>query len=401
MNLFRLSVSYIRQSGLATALNLLLLMLGVGTIVLLLILSRELESRLMRDAQGVDLVVGAKGSPLQLVLAGVFHVDTPTGNIPLAEALRLRSDPRVAQLIPISLGDSFGGFRIVGTEPELIAHYGAALAAGRLWSAPFDAVIGADVAAKSGLDVGGTFAGVHGLGGGGGEHAEPYRVVGILRSTGRVVDRLILTGLASVWEAHAHHEKENHDTAGAHTDDDEREVTLALIKYRSPLATVGLPREINAQTNLQAASPAFEAARLFSVFGLGVDILRAFALLLVVAAALGIFVALYRAMDERQYDIAIMRMLGASRARVCGALLLESVLLASAGALLGLLLGHFAVSQIGVMSPNAAPLASAAWRLLPQEAWIIVLAIASGILAALIPAWRAYRIDVAAVLAKG
>jgi len=401
MNLFRLSASYVRQSGLATALNLLLLMLGVGTIVLLLILSRELESRLMRDAQGVDLVVGAKGSPLQLVLAGVFHVDTPTGNIPLAEALRLRNDPRVAQLIPISLGDSFGGCRIVGTEPELIGRCVAALAAGRLWSAPFDAVVGADVAAKSGFDVGGIFAGVHGLGGGGGEHAEPYRVVGVLRPTGRVVDRLILTGLASVWEAHAHHEKENHDAAGARTDDDEREVTLALIKYRSPLATVGLPREINAQTNLQAASPAFEAARLFSVFGLGVDILRAFALLLVVAAALGIFVALYRAMDERQYDIAIMRMLGASRARVCGALLLESVLLASAGALLGLLLGHFAVSQIGVMSPNAAPLASAAWRLLPQEAWIIVLAIASGILAALIPAWRAYRIDVAAVLAKG
>ncbi|HYT96866.1 MAG TPA: ABC transporter permease, partial [Casimicrobiaceae bacterium] len=241
MNLFRLSASYVRQSGLATALNLLLLMLGVGTIVLLLILSRELESRLMRDAQGVDLVVGAKGSPLQLVLAGVFHVDTPTGNIPLAEALRLRNDPRVAQLIPISLGDSFGGFRIVGTEPELIGHYGAALAAGRLWNAPFDAVVGADVAAKSGLDVGGIFAGVHGLGGGGGEHAEPYRVVGILRPTGRVVDRLILTGLASVWEAHAHHEKENHDAAGARTDDDEREVTLALIKYRSPLATVGLP----------------------------------------------------------------------------------------------------------------------------------------------------------------
>jgi putative ABC transport system permease protein len=377
------------------------LILGVGTIALLLILGRELESRLTRDAQGVDLVIGAKGSPLQLVLAGVFHVDTPTGNIPLSEVLRLRSDPRVAQLIPISLGDSFSGFRIVGTEPELIAHYGAALAAGRLWSAPFEAVVGADVAAKSGLGVGGTFAGVHGLGRGGGEHAEPYRVVGVLRPTGRVVDRLVLTGLASVWEAHAHHEQENHDPAGAHTDDDEREVTLALIQYRSPLATVSLPREINARTNLQAASPAFEAARLFTVFGLGVDILRAFALLLLLAAALGIFVALYRAMDERQYDIAIMRMLGASRARVCGALLLESVLLAAAGALLGLLLGHFAVSQIGVMAPEAAPLAAAAWRFLPQEAWIVALAIGSGILAALIPAWRAYRIDVAAILAKG
>jgi len=241
------------------------------------------------------------------------------------------------------------------------------------------------------------------LGGGGGEHAEPYRVVGVLHPTGRVVDRLVLTGLASVWEAHAHHEneRENHGAAGATTDDDEREITLALIKYRSPLATVSLPREINARTSLQAASPAFEAARLFSVFGLGVEILRAFALLLVLAATLGIFVALYRAMDERQYDIAIMRMLGASRARVCGALLLESTLLAAAGALLGLLLGHVAVSQIGLMTSDAAPLAAAAWRFLPQGAWIVALAIGSGILAALIPAWRAYRIDVAAILAKG
>ena len=401
MNLLRLSASYIRQSGLASALNLMLLMLGVGTIALLLILGRELESRLTRDAQGVDLIVGAKGSPLQLVLAGVFHVDTPTGNIPLNEALRLRRDPRVAKLIPVSLGDSFSGFRIVGTEPELVAHYGASLAGGRMWMAPFEAVVGADVAARSGLALGIFFAGAHGLGAGGGEHAEPYRVVGILRPTGRVVDRLVLTGLESVWEAHEHHGKEGSDESGAAHSDNEREVTLALVTYRSPLSAVSLPREINAQTNMQAASPAFEAARLFNVFGFGVDILRAFAFLLVVAAALGIFVALYRAMDERQYDIAIMRMLGASRVRVCGALLLESVLLAAIGALGGLLAGHFAMSQIGAIAPDAAPLAAAAWRFLPQEGWIVALAIGSAILAALIPAWRAYRIDVAAVLAKG
>src|SRR6059058_1849148 len=144
MSLLRLSASYIRQSGLASALNLVLLILGVGTIALLLILGRELESRLTRDAQGIDLVVGAKGSPLQLVLAGVFHVDTPTGNIPLNQALRLRHDPRVAKLIPVSLGDSFSGFRIVGTEPELVDHYGASLAGGRLWTEPFEAVVGAD-----------------------------------------------------------------------------------------------------------------------------------------------------------------------------------------------------------------------------------------------------------------
>jgi putative ABC transport system permease protein len=400
MNLFRLSASYIRRSGLATVLNLLLLTLGVATIALLLILSHELETRLTRDARGVDLVVGAKGSPLQLILSGVFHVDVPTGNIPLPEAQKLRRDPRVAELIPLSLGDSYAGFRIVGTETALVTHYGATLAAGRLWNAPFEAVMGSEVAAKTGLGLDGEFAGIHGIGGGGGEHAERYRVVGILRPSGSVIDRLVLTDLASVWEAHEHH---GNGVAGEHKEaaEESREITLALIQYRSPLDAVSLPREINARTNMQAASPAFEAARLFSVFGFGIEVLRGFALVMILAAALGIFVALYRAMDERQYDVAIMRMLGASRARVCGALLLESLLLAAGGAVLGLFLGHLAASGIPVMVPEAAALSGAAWRVLPEEAWIVVLALGSGILAALIPAWRAYRLDVASVLAKG
>ena len=400
MNLLRLSASYIRRSGLATVLNLLLLTLGVATISLLLILAHELETRLTRDARGIDLVVGAKGSPLQLILSGVFHVDVPTGNIPLEEALLLRRDSRVAELIPLGLGDNYAGFRIVGTEPAFVSRYGASLASGRLWNAPFEAVMGSEVAAKSGLGIGREFAGVHGIGGGGGEHAERYRVVGVLRPSGSVIDRLVLTDLASVWEVHEHH---GNNVAGGHQGETEapREITLALIQYRSPLDAVSLPREINARTSMQAASPAFEAARLFSVFGFGIEVLRGFALVMILAAALGIFVALYRAMDERQYDVAIMRMLGASRARVCGALLLESLLLAMGGAVLGLLLGHVAVSAIPLIVPEAAALSGAALRVLPQEAWIVALASASGILAALIPAWRAYRLDVASVLAKG
>jgi putative ABC transport system permease protein len=347
------------------------------------------------------LVVGAKGSPLQLILSGVFHVDVPTGNIPLEEALKLRRDPRVAELIPVALGDGYAGFRIVGTEPAFVTHYGATLAAGRLWKAPLEAVLGADVAARTSLGIDAEFAGVHGLGGGGGEHAERYRVVGILQPRGSVIDRLVLTDVASVWEVHEHHRNAPNASAHPADGDEAREITLALIRFRSPLDAVSLPREINGRTNMQAASPAFESARLFSVFGFGVEILRGFALVMIIAAALGIFVALYRAMDERQYDVAIMRMLGASRARVCGALLLESLLLAGTGALLGLLLGHLAASRIAVLVPGAAALGGAAWRLLPQEAWIVALALGSGILAALIPAWRAYRLDVAAVLAKG
>jgi putative ABC transport system permease protein len=401
VNLARVAFAYARRSPLATLLNLALLTLGVATITLLLLFTHQLADRLAREAEGIDLVVGAKGSPLQLVLAGVYHVDVPPGNIPLAAVGKLRANPLIAEVIPLALGDSFRGYRIVGTEPALATHYRASMVAGRLWQAPLEAVLGADVARQTGLGVGARFAGSHGLAEGGGEHADArYQVVGVLAATGTVVDRLVLTGIDSVWEVHQHHhEADNGTRENAETND--REVTMALVRFATPLAAVGLARQINSETELQAASPAYESARLMSVFGVGVDVIRGFAVFLIVAAALGMFIALYQALDERQYDLAIMRTLGASRLRVFSVLLLESVLLAAAGAVLGVVVGHVLLALIAAWLPAAAPLAAGASRLLPEELGVVALAIAGGILAASLPAWRAYRLDVAATLAKG
>ncbi len=182
-----------------------MLALGVATIALTLLVTRELEARLTRDAAGIDLVVGAKGSPLQIVLAGVYHADVPPGNIPLAAIETLRRNPLVAQVIPLALGDSFHGARIVGTEPELVAHYGGTLEKGELWSLPLDAVLGSEVARTSRLRMGDRFVGSHGLAEGGGQHADArYSVTGVLAPTGTVLDRLVLTSLASVWAVHEH-----------------------------------------------------------------------------------------------------------------------------------------------------------------------------------------------------
>lgn len=420
MNLGSIALSYARRSPLTTLLNVLLLTLGVGTIVLLLLLSRQLDERLQREARGIDLVVGAKGSPLQLILAGVFHVDVPPGNIPLDEVEKLRANPLIAQVIPISLGDSYLGFRIVGTEPDFVSHYGAHLASGRLWEAPLEAVLGAEVARRSRLRVGSQFAGSHGLSAGGEVHADnPYRVVGILRPTGTVIDRLVVTGTESVWKIHEHHHHHEGDSATAskpdasgptHDDEDDdetgagagqKQVTMALVRYASPLAAASLPRQINSETSLQAASPAYESARLFTIFGFGTDIIRGFALLLIVASCLGIFIALFQAMDARKYDIAVMRTLGAGRRRVFALLLLESLVLAAAGTVLGLLLGHALLAAIGAWLPAAAPLAEGARHWYPEELVVVLIALGGGILAALLPAWRAYRLDVAATLSKG
>jgi putative ABC transport system permease protein len=419
VNLGSIALSYARRSPLTTLLNVLLLTLGVGTIVLLLLLSRQLDERLQREARGIDLVVGAKGSPLQLILAGVFHVDVPPGNIPLDEVEKLRADPLIAQVIPISLGDSYLGFRIVGTEPDFVSHYGAHLTSGRLWEAPLEAVLGDEVARRSRLSLGSQFAGSHGLSAGGEVHADnPYRVVGILGPTGKVIDRLVVTGTESVWKIHEHHHHQGDSAAAskpdaggaAHDEDDDdepgasagrKQVTMALVRYASPLAAASLPRQINSETSLQAASPAYESARLFTIFGFGTDIIRGFALLLIIASCLGIFIALFQAMDARKYDIAVMRTLGAGRGRVFALLLLESLVLAGAGTALGLLLGHALLAAIGTWLPAAAPLAEGARHWYPEELLVVLIALGGGILAALLPAWRAYRLDVAATLSKG
>lgn len=405
MNVPRLALAYLRRRPLSTALVVLLLAVGVAMVTLTLLLTHELESRLLRDAAGIDLVVGAKGSPLQLVLAGVYHVDVPPGNIPLAAIEQLRADPRVASVIPLSLGDNLRGFRIVGTEPALVEMYRGVLAQGVLWTLPLDAVLGSEVARATGLAVGGTFAGAHGLAAGGGEHGDAqYRVSGVLAPTGTVLDRLVLTGLESVWAVHEHQPAEPApDKAAAEHDahDDEREVTLALLKFRSPLAAATLARAIDKDTAWVAASPAFETARLLTVFGAGVELVRAIALVLMAASALLLFVALAQALEDRRYDMAILRTLGATRGKVAGVLLVEGVVLAALGTVSGLLLAHGAVLAIGFWRPDAAPLAAAAWRWLPVEWGVVAVAMGAGILAALWPAWRASRLDVAATLAEG
>jgi putative ABC transport system permease protein len=443
VSLAHLAIAYAWRRPLSTLLVVVLLAVGVATIALTLILSRELDDRLTRDAAGIDLVVGAKGSPLQLVLAGVYHVDVPPGNIPLSAIGALRANPQIAEVIPLALGDSLRGFRIVGTEPSFAQLYGGTLREGRLWEKPQEAVLGSAVARATGLSVGDAFAGSHGLAEGGGEHADaPYRVTGILAPTGTVLDRLVLTAIASVWAVHdLHHadaERDARPIAGdahaghapdkdAHAPDARREaehrqeerragdrapragngeavepareVTLALVRYRSPLAAASLPRAINHDTAWVAASPAYETARILTVFGAGVELVRGFALLLMAASGLMLFVALAQAFEDRRYDLAILRTLGASRWQVGGVLLIESMVLAAIGAALGLGLAHAAALFIGTVLPEAAPLAAAARRWAPAEWVVIAIALAAGILAALWPAWRAARLDVAATLA--
>jgi putative ABC transport system permease protein len=390
--MIRLAWRYLWAQPLTALLNLLLMTLGLGAVSLVVLVSEQLDAGLRRDLAGVDLVVGAKGSPMQLILASVFHLDTPTGNIPAETLATLRSHPLVSQAVPLALGDSLRGFRVVGTDHGFLRLYDARLARGQAWQRPMQAVLGAEVARRTGLDLGAEFAGSHGLGEGGASHDDHhYTVVGVLAPTGGAIDRLVLTDVASVWALH-----EDHAAPGAESH--APEVTAVLLGYRSPLAAVSLPRWVNAQDALQAASPALETARLMRMVGVGEEVLRGFGWVLMAAAALSVGVALLHAVRARQADLAMLRMLGAPPRRVGLLVVAEALCLALLGAVLGLVLGHVAVEALGqALAARQSVRLTGVW-FSPAELQVLGLALVAAALAALWPAWRAYRLDVTQLL---
>ena len=436
MNLWTLSSNYARHRPLNTALNVVLLALGIATITVLLLLSRQVEDALTRNSRGIDLVVGAKGSPLQIILSSVFHADFPTGNISLADVRPLQRNRLIKNMIPLALGDSYRGFRIVGTNYDYPELYEAELQAGSWWKAPLEVVLGAKVAQQLHLAPGDTFHSSHGLADDriNVHDEQAFRVSGALKPTGSVVDNLILTAVESVWAVHdthadsvAHEGQSAQDSitqrglplagrpptgqpragqsqagqsqAGQPRSEAGQDITALLLQYRSPMAAVQLPRFINQRANLQAASPSFEMARLFSLVGVGVDGLRAFAYVIILIAALSTFIALYNALRERQYDLAVMRSLGASRKTLLLLMVLEGVIISAVGGVLGLLLGHGFIGLLAQLVPQSG-LGLTAFRFIPEEGWLLLGSGLVGLGAALLPALAAYRTNVAQVLAQ-
>lgn len=395
----RLALANLGLSPLTAAVNTVLMALGTASIVVLLLAGAQLSDTLSRDARNIDLVIGATGSPVQLVLSTVYHADTPPGNISLEAAERWADDPRVDVAIPLSLGDSYDGFRIVGTSEAYAAHYGVSLAEGRFWDAPLEAVVGSAVARATGLELGGRFASSHGLSEGGHLHtSQPFEVVGVLEPSGTVLDRLILTSVESVWAVHFG--PPPFESAGAPAQPD-REITAMLIQYRTPIAAVSLPREIHADGVLQAASPAAEVTRVLQLIGIGLDALAGFAWVLIATAVLSVFGALYGSLIARRTDLAILRCMGATRLDLMTALLIEGVILSAMGVALGFLTGHIAMEAMGAWLERTRGITLTGWVWIPEETLLLASLLGVAALAALIPAVQAYRTDVARTLAEG
>jgi len=412
MNLFSLVISYLKARPLNTLLNILLLSLGIAVITILLLFSNQLKEKISDNTKGIDLVVGAKGSPLQLILCNVFHIDFPTGNINLLEAERLSKHRLVKSAIPMALGDSYQNFRLVGTNRAYAELYQAELAMGEWWTNDLEVVVGSTVAELLKLKVGATFESAHGLSKEGHAHEEsPFVVKGILKSTHGVLDNLILTNVSSIWKVHEEPGEEELTSEAVtlinpsslvpsvEAGDSTKEITALLIKYRNPIAAIQLPRYINGQTGMQAASPAFEAARLFSILGVGVEALTGFAYVLIFISALSIFIALYNSLKERQYDLAIMRSMGASRSKLFIATQLEGISLTLLGSVIGLALGHGVLYLFTEVVEEGGKTGISAWVFYKEELYLLVGSLVLGILCSLIPSYQAYRTDIHKVLA--
>ncbi|MEI7670306.1 MAG: FtsX-like permease family protein, partial [Pseudomonadota bacterium] len=299
-------------------------------------------------------------------------------------------------------GDNYNGFRIIGTNEEYLKHYNASIKQGRSFEKPMEVIVGSEVAKRNNLKINDKIIGAHGLINDEDLHKDsPYIVIGIIAQSGSVLDNLVLTSIESVWQVHEHHENEEDAThkkiIGKKED---KEITALLINYKSPLAAATLPALVNKTSSMQSASPALEMARLNKFMGIGGDVIKIFAIALIVIAASGFFMTLFNSVKDRSYDIALLRILGATRTKIFGFILTEGIVLGVAGTIIGLIFGHlltFLTVEWIAINKNIMLESSG---FIMSELLIVLSAILISIIASLIPALIAYRKNVAKLLAK-
>lgn len=402
--LWKIAWKNIIHKPLNSVLCLSLILFGVSIISLLIMIQKQFEEKFERDLKDIDLVMGAKGSPLQLVLSAVYHLDAPTGNIKLSEAQSIMDGPMIEEAIPLAYGDSYEGYRILGTTIAYIDHYGAEIEEGRAYSNAMETTIGYAVAKKTGLKIGDTFMGTHGEVKEGHVHEDQsYTVVGILKENNSVLDNLVLTEIESVWQVHSSHDKhsEGHHEHSPHPEKEEdKEITAVLLKCKSKLATMSLPRVINQQTTMQAVLPGLEINQLFYMLGIGVTTLKLIAGGIMLMAAFSVFFVLYGRLRERKHELALMRSVGYRPRDLFGLLLLEGVLFAFIGYVLGTLLSRWGIYMINQQAESDFNLQfKSAYT---QGEWnLLLITLLVGVVSALLPAWKAMRMNVSTILAEG
>ena len=402
MNIFKLSIKNIFNKPLSSTISLALLILGIGIISLLLQLNSLIKDQMDNNLKGIDMVVGAKGSPLQLILSSVYHIDSPTGNISLGEAEKISKNRMVGSSIKLLYGDNYKGYRIVGTEKKFIELYKAKIKEGKEWDSSYEVIVGYKVHKKLNINIGDELVSLHGLRETGESHdGEPFKVVGLLEPSNSVIDQLIITSPESVWDIHdTHDHDEDHDDDHDHDhDEDDKEITAMLIKFKSPMNIIQFPRQINENTNLQAAVPSYEISRLFKLFGFGIETLSYLAYIIIIVSGFSLFINLFNSMNERKYEMALIRTLGASRFQLSRMIIFESLILTTLGFILGLLFSRFGVMFVSSLMEESLNYNLNSFKILIEEYWLLGLSVSIGLICSLIPAIRVYQMNISKILA--
>lgn len=390
----RLALRSLANRRLTTVLTVASITLSVALLVGVETVRRGIRESFAGTIRGTDLIVGARGGTQQLLLSSVFGIGSPAGTVGWATHARYAAHPAVAWTIPLSLGDSYFGFRVIGTTDQFFAHYRyrndgrVTLARGALMADDHDVVLGSDVARRRGLAVGSEIALTHGLRGGGimDHEGHPFRVTGILAPTFTPVDRALFVTLAGVDGMHE-------GFVGAAPVPDST-LSAFLLGTRNRIESLRLQMEINTDTiaePLTAVLPAVALTELWHSIGFAEDGARIISGAVLLVGLLGMLVALYSTLQERRREMAILRSLGAGPRRVAALLVLESGVLAALGAVTGLVATYLllwvgqgtAERHFGIFIPIVAP---------GRLEWLyLVGVVVAGVLVGLVPAWRAYR----------
>lgn len=399
-----LALKNILHRPLGPLLTLLLIALSVAIVLFSQKLQKSIETRFTDNLAGIDLILSAKGSPLQSVLCNLFHLDNPTGNISISDAKpHLNPNhPLIQTAIPVSLGDNYQGYRIMGTTADFFEQYGLALSEGQMLTENNEVVLGYRVAEKLNLDLGDEFLSSHGIVDQGIDHthANPLRVVGIFDEKNNITDHLIYTLPSTIWAQH--HAQDA--TAVVRTKEElllhpNQEITSLLIVFKGrSMQVLNFARNINTHTKIMAADPAIELNRLYLWLGSGVEISRLLAMAILIIAMLSIFITQWMTLKNRISDMAVIRLLGGSQRTVLFIFCIEALIVALLGILAGLIL-----FEIGGLLTNSWMNEKFQIQIALTDFGIFELQLASiimiiSLLAIIIPAYRLYRSSLANAL---
>lgn len=409
-SLAHLVLGSMRSSRFTTATTVILAAFSLGLSLSTLSLRSQAKEAFLNGSGGYDAVLGARGSSLQLVLNSLFHLETSPGNIPWRLYQAIKAEPGVRRAYPLVVGDSYRGFRVVGTVPELLSDppeggVRPTLASGRFFDpGRREAVVGAEVARRANLRVGASFQPTHGLTEGGHAHAETFLIVGMLEPTNSPMDRAIWIPLEGVLRMSGHVLRgsgtEYEAKPGERIPEQSLEVSSVLLDLDSPQKGLDLSNRINRQG--REATLAFPVARevseIFERLGWAHRLLSLFAVAMLVVSAGAILASLTVASELRRRDYALLRTLGLPRVRLTAMLVCEGGLTTGLGAILSLPLALFFSSLAAGWVRAATGVTLHVTRLSSEAPWLILLALLLGCFAGFVPGWRVYRKELSAQL---